>query len=257
MIIEIISKENQHIKVAKQLLLKKYRSEYKKFLIEGVKIIKDAIWQHNIPISEIIINQSFNHVDNPWLSNFNTFRVSDKIFKDICDTQHSQGICAIAPILDPKLTDTDSIVYCDSISDPGNLGTIIRTAAAAGIGQIILSPTCVDPYNPKTVRATMGSIFSIPISISEEYVLSELRNKNFKVISGTVNGKQHIIYEIDFKKPVILVIGNESRGISPYVENQTDYFVNIPMLGKAESLNAAVAGSILIYELVRQRYFGK
>ena len=145
------------------------------------------------------------------------------------------------------------ILALDGIQDPGNLGTILRTADSAALKQIILSSDCADPYNPKVVRSTMGAIFRMNIITTDnlEKTLQETRKHKFEVMATSLEATKSV-YDIKYHKKVI-VIGNESKGISKEIQNLADKKVKIPMLGKTESLNASVAASIMIYEYVRTK----
>jgi TrmH family RNA methyltransferase len=141
------------------------------------------------------------------------------------------------------------------LQDPGNLGTIIRTSSAANVGAVLIGKGSVDPYSPKVVRSTMGSIFQVPI-ISLEDLAEALRwlknNYSFKVIVGDLEASDYY-YEENLTGNTVIVIGNENRGPSKSILDIADKSVKIPLLGRTESLNASVAASILIYESVRQR----
>lgn len=148
--------------------------------------------------------------------------------------------------------DTDYILAIDGVQDPGNLGTIIRTADSANLKQIIVSKDTVDAYSPKAIRSTMGSIYRVKIVECENLanVLNELKKRKFKIVSTSLDTRNSI-YDIDYRKKVV-VIGNEGNGVSKEIQDLSDYKVKIPMLGKTESLNASVATGIMIYEYVRQ-----
>ena len=144
-------------------------------------------------------------------------------------------------------------IYCDHLQDPGNLGTVIRTADAAGAGGVLLSEGCADLYSPKTVRASMGSFFYINVmtDVGEE-TLKEYADKGFAIYGGALHSDSIPYTEADFTKPCIIVIGNEANGISGGVLRLCRC-VKIPIMGKAESLNAGVAAAVLMYEALRQR----
>lgn len=150
--------------------------------------------------------------------------------------------------------DADYILAIDGVQDPGNLGTIIRTADSANLKQILVSKDTVDAYSPKVIRSTMGSIYRVKIVECENLanVLNELKKRKFQIVSTSLD-TQNSIYDIDYRKKVV-VIGNEGNGVSKEIQDLSDYKVKIPMLGKTESLNASVATGIMIYEYVRQMY---
>ena len=185
--------------------------------------------------------------------------VPDSIFKEISDTENPQGILAIArfkfqELKGLKIKEKPTLVFLDRLQDPGNMGTIIRTADAFNIDGIIINGGCVDPYNPKVVRATMGSIFRIPIYHVEDSVqgLSSLKERGLRIFATSLEGSVPI-YDIDYNDGFILVIGNESTGVSDEIYSLSDKLIRIPMPGEAESLNAGVAASIIMYEAMKQR----
>ena len=154
-------------------------------------------------------------------------------------------------------TGADYILAVDGVQDPGNLGTIIRTADSANLKQILVSKDTVDAYSPKVIRSTMGSIYRVKIVECENLadVLNELKKHKFQIVSTSLD-TENSIYDIDYRKKVV-VIGNEGNGVSKEIQDLSDYKVKIPMLGKTESLNASVATGIMIYEYVRQMYSKK
>ena len=149
-------------------------------------------------------------------------------------------------------TGADYILAVDGVQDPGNLGTIIRTADSANLKQILVSKDTVDAYSPKVIRSTMGSIYRVKIVECENLadVLDGLKKYKFQIVSTSLD-TENSIYDIDYRKKVV-VIGNEGNGVSKEIQDLSDYKVKIPMLGKTESLNASVATGIMIYEYVRQ-----
>jgi len=185
--------------------------------------------------------------------------VSNQLYREISNMETPQGILAIAKfevnsICEANLGNNPLMLFLDRIQDPGNMGTIIRTADAFGIDGIVVTSGCVDIYNPKVVRATMGSIFRVPI-YDEGDGIEAIKKIKDKGIATYVAALEESIYigKVDLNRPCILVIGNESDGVSPDIMALADKLIKIPMLGGAESLNAAVASSIIMYEAIRQR----
>jgi TrmH family RNA methyltransferase len=188
--------------------------------------------------------------------------VADHIFQEMCDTDNPQGVLAIVKFLHDMgedgvkaaVRDGAFVVVLDTLQDPGNMGTVIRTAHAAGADCIIMSQGCVDAYNPKTLRATMGSIFHVPVVLggSALDIVRDLQDEGYKVFASHLNGTGSL-YEFDFGGKIAIVIGNEGRGISDEVAQAADQLVKIPMPGGAESLNASVATGLLLYEVVRKK----
>lgn len=261
----ITSSSNPTIKLIKSLYKKKDRWNKRLFIAEGIKIVDECI-DSNWPIKYIIYtNKLFNIVGGSELFNKiqalpNVINVPDKLFHDISDVETPQGVLAVIPFEVQKLENIDTekkpfFLLLDRVQDPGNLGTIIRTADAFGIDGLIVTEGCVDVYNPKVVRATMGSIFRVSLyhHSSGEEIIRMLKEKGATVYSTSLEGKE-FIHKADFKQFSLLIIGNEAKGVSSTLEGLADKLIKIPMVGKAESLNAAVASSIIMYEVLRQRF---
>lgn len=252
----ITSKHNPAIKEALRI---KDRKDKDHLLIEGEHAIEMA------QASRFRIKRVFfsNRYRNPRLlkklsRDAEIIETTDRIISALSDTEHPQGIIAIATYetsdLDYlSLTENPLIVVCDGIQDPGNLATIIRTADAGGANAVILMPGTCDPFMQKVIRASAGSIFNVAIVFSERDNLKKwLIEKGIRIIVTSQTGDK-IIYDIDMKKPLALVLGNEARGVSIDWLDWADAVVRIPIFGKAESLNVAVAASIFLYEAIRQR----
>lgn len=240
---EITSLENQLVKKISSLHKKKYRDEYELFFIEGMKSVKEAI-NFNWEIENVLYSPDMIDYD---LGIEGTI-VSKEILCKISDTVTPQGIVAVCKIKNEKienLVDKKKIVYLDKVQDPGNVGTIIRTADAFGIDSVVLSKECADVYSPKVVRSTMGSIFHLPVIRDVE--IEELKKLNKKIYSSSLSGKEKFKIEDN----AVLVIGNEGNGISDETKKVTDEFIKIKMPGNAESLNASIAAGILMYEFTK------
>ncbi len=251
--LEITSASNAKIKYVRSLTQKKAREENGEYTVEGIKSVRDAV-NSDRDITAIYVSFSFfdkEHFDYP--ENITLCRVSDNIFEKMCDTKAPQGILAVIRISDDcdfEITD-GAYIYCDTVQDPGNLGTIIRTADAAGFNGGLLSEGCADLYNPKTVRSSMGSFFNTQVWRNVNYEkIAELKSSGFNIIGGTLSDQSIDYREASYKKPLIIVVGNEANGIRDEVLKICTH-VKIPILGKAESLNAGVAAAILMYERVR------
>ena len=249
----ITSTSNSLIKHIKKLQTKKsYRHECGEFIIEGVRQVFDAADM----CKTVLVSESF---DAP-LPSFPCIveTVSAHIMESVSETKNPQGIIAVARIStvseEELIKENGLYVFCDNVQDPGNLGTIIRTADAAGADGVILGEGCADLFNPKTVRSTMSSIFNVPVCVSKS---SKKTFEYFKAhgvkIFGSTPHTDILIYREDFTGPSMLVLGNEANGISDELLTMCDACVKIPMVGGAESLNVATAGAILIYEAVRQK----
>lgn len=253
---QITSASNSKYKYLKTLSTKKARKKNREYTVEGIKSVRDAI-NSDKSISVIAVSEAFyNNEKFDYPENISLYKISDNIFGGICDTTTPQGIIAVI-----KMEETENFVpntqkayvYCDHVSDPGNLGTIIRTADAAGFGGIILSRDCADLYSPKTVRSSMGSFFNIKIICDKTAEdLEEYKKMGFCLYGGALNENTIDYKKADMTKPTIIIVGNEANGITEPVLRLCQG-VKIPIIGGAESLNAAVAAAILMYELVSQR----
>lgn len=253
--IDIISASNPKVKYVCSLARKKAREENGEYTVEGIKSVNEAV-KSGREISSLYVSCSFYEKEEfKYPDNISLCRVTDGIFEKMCDTKAPQGILAVMKMRDeaPKLEIGKPYIYCDGINDPGNLGTIIRTADASLFGGVLLSPDCVDLYNPKTVRSSMGSFFNVKVcrSVTAEE-LGKYKESGFNLYGGTLSDDSVDYRKADFKKPCIIVVGNEANGISQEISDLCEH-IKIPILGKAESLNAAVAAAILMYEALRQR----
>ena len=257
----ISSKDNEIIKKIKSLKEKKYRDIENCYIIEGIKLVKEAIAENakikQIVVCEDCINDGEIDTDTLYeIAKFDVVYVTEKVFKSITDVKTPQGIIAVIEKnnINSKIDySQDIIIALDGVQDPGNLGTILRTVDSANLKQIILSKESADSYNPKVVRSTMGAIFRVNIIEADSLkdMLQEAKKNNFKVMVTSLDTKNSI-YDVDYSKKVI-VIGNEANGVSKEVQAIADEKVKIPMLGKTESLNASVAAGIMIYEYVRKK----
>lgn len=255
----ITSKDNENIRKIRRLKEKKHRDLENSYIIEGLKLVKEAI-SEKIDIQQIVICEENNsEIDKETLyeiAKYNLIYVTRKIFETLTDVKNPQGIMAVVKKNKSNLDidySEEIILALDNLQDPGNLGTILRTLDSANLKQLIISKNSVDCYNPKVVRSTMGAIFRVNI-IEVDNLKQELINakkNNFKIMVTSLDAKNNI-YNTDFSKKII-VIGNEANGVSKEIQDLADEKVKIPMLGKTESLNASVAASIMIYEYVRRK----
>jgi TrmH family RNA methyltransferase len=183
------------------------------------------------------------------------YEVSDRVFNKLSDTETPQGILAIVA-LKPATLDTlyvkSPMVVLDGVQDPGNVGTIIRTADASGAGAVILLQGTCDALSQKALRASSGSIFSVPvIKATRKAIADELRNKGFRIVVTAVDAELSI-FNADLGGPLALVLGNETKGVSPELKRAADLLVKIPVRGGAESLNVASSAAVALYEALRR-----
>lgn len=257
----ISSKDNEMIKNIKKLKEKKYRDETNTFIIEGIKLVEEAI-QEKAEIRLIVICEDC--IEDGTISKSQLYEiakqeciyVTEKVFSILTDVKTPQGILAVIEKKNNsvEIDETQEMILAlDQIQDPGNLGTILRTVDSANLKQIIIDKNGADPYSPKVVRSTMGAIFRIKIIQVEnlKQKLQELQKKGYEIIATSLDTSKDI-YQISYQKQVI-VIGNEANGVSKEIQQLANQKVKIPMLGKTESLNASVAAGIIIYEYVRRK----
>lgn len=252
----ITSTSNKKIKDVVSLTKKaSLRKERGLFVVEGIKMFQEIAPED---IIEVYVSESFMRTcpteTRVKLKTTNHETVTDTVFAYMSDTKTPQGIMALVKMKHYEKLEGDAFVILDRLQDPGNLGTIFRTAEAAGIDGILMNEETVDIYNPKVVRSTMGAIFRVPFKYVKDLpkAINELKNSGVRVYAAHLDGKKDYD-KADYKNPSAFIIGNESAGISPEIAACADELVVIPMQGNVESLNASVAGSILMFELSRQR----
>ena len=259
----ISSKDNEIVKSIKKLKDKKYRDLSKEFIVEGIKLVEEAI-QENAEIKKIIIcedcinNGLINKNLMYEIAKNDCIYVTEKVFQSLSDVTNPQGILAVIgqnTIEEIKYND-DIILVLDGIQDPGNLGTILRTLDSTNLKQVIITNKTADPYNPKVVRSTMGAIYRVNVIQTDDLVktLKDIKKHKYQIASTSLQTKE-TIYDINYKK-IAIVIGNEANGVSKEVLDISDEKIKIPMLGKTESLNAGVATGIVLYEYVRRKVKG-
>lgn len=257
----ITSTSNSQVKNIINLMTKsRYRSREQAYIIEGIRIFMEA--------PESCIRKAYLCENSPAyedkqvrnkLSDIEYEVVSEKVFSSISGTVTPQGIIAVMDMPGYTLTellDSKKNLYMvlDELQDPGNLGTIMRTAEAAGVAGIIMSRGTVDIYNPKVIRSTMGTIFRVPFIYADDLkeALADMKKKGIQLIAAHLKGDKWYD-EIDYREKTAFLIGNEGNGLRDEISEMADKLMKIPMEGEVESLNAAVASSVLMYEAYRQR----
>jgi TrmH family RNA methyltransferase len=246
----ITSKDNEKIKLLKKLRLKKYREKYNKFFVENFNIIKDA----GAEIEALFITESFvkkrkQEVDLI-LKKCKTkeyYVIADDLNKSFSELETASGICAIYARREEKIDFKKSIIYLNGINDPGNLGTILRSALAFDFKNIVLDESCADLLNAKTISAAKDSIFKLNISCDSNLkILKNIKSK-MKIFATKLEGGEDIAI-LKKEKIFCLVLGSEARGVSKEIEKLSDKFVKIKMSGEIESLNVASAAAVIFYE---------
>ena len=251
----ITSLQNNRVKLITQLQSKpRVRRTERKIVLEGMRLIRDAVDQKHRP--EFLFYEpktiDWNFLAQLQNQNMPLIEVTDEIMKHVSDTQAPQGIIGVFPIPQPKLPKSPQrVLVLDAITEPGNMGTILRTAGAAGVEVVILAQGCVDPYNPKVLRGGMGAHFRIPIL---EAGWSEIRGYCDGLNIYLAAGDGQVTYtDVDWTQAWALVIGNEAHGVGEKSGSLDGTRVAIPMASETESLNAAVATGVILFEAQRQR----
>jgi len=263
----ISSSSNQQIKNLIQLQTKsKVRNKEKQYVIEGIKMFEEVLSCEQAHLIKTFVSETYYNSleqENPQLlkrlNDLEMEVVADKVFKEISETMTPQGILAIVSQPNYELEDMLSkedvnLVVLEDLRDPGNLGTIIRTAEGAGVTGIILSKASVDVFNPKVIRSTMGAIYRVPFvyveSISD--TIEQLKKRQIQLYATHLHGA--VFYdEVEYGNRTAVMIGNEANGITEASAMAADTRIKIPMEGQVESLNAGVATAIMMYEIYRQK----
>ena len=254
----ITSRENSLIKLTSLLQSSaNARKENKLFVLEGLRICKDAfengIWFDKLIISDSAYSKFQNEIALFSENSTECFKIPDSLFKKISDTTSPQGIIALAKMPDMSTTKIDikgRYIALENIQDPSNLGAVSRTAEALGVTGIILSRGGCDPFSPKSLRASMGTLLRMPIFIFDDFANS-ISTLGLKTFGCVVDRETEKINDITMENGVIFIIGNEANGLTYETKNRLDRLVTIPMKGRAESLNAAVAASIVMWEMMK------
>jgi TrmH family RNA methyltransferase len=257
----IESAQNRYLKLFRSLEKRKARTESGLMALEGVRLVSDALLRGCIP-EVVLLRADHSMYDFPFLQSLSTPAVIVTVEKTLFDrtafTESPQGIMAVVKkpvhtlddifVLTPQL-----ILIVDGVQEPGNLGTMLRSAAAVGAGGTVLLPGSVDVANPKVLRAAMGANFAIPVAeAGHNELLKELRSRNITLV--TTGSEANVGYDsYDWTQPVAVVIGNEGTGVSEPLKAAAGTTVSIPMAYSVESLNAAVAMSVIFFEAARQR----
>ena len=261
----ITSTSSSQVKHVISLLSKaKERKKNNEYVVEGIRMVSEAPADLLVKIymSERFQNNNSEYVKElvkkQGISDDSIEIVADNVFDRMSQTQTPQGIMAVVRMKDNSLSDMLSgnplLILVENLQDPGNLGTIIRMGEGAGVTGAIMSPNTVDIYNPKTIRSTMGSIFRVPFIYVQDFgeAVSECQKSGVKVYAAHLDGNNTYLGE-DYSTPTAFLIGNEGNGLTDDITKQADTLIRIPMEGEVESLNAAIACTILTYEAVRQR----
>ena len=255
----ITSTSNPQVKRLLQLQKKsKVRDEENVFVVEGLRMFTEVPAERveKVYISESLYNKKKLDLN---LQDFPYEILSDSVFSHVSDTKTPQGILCVVKRKKYDLNELLKVenphfMVLDNLQDPGNMGTIVRTAEGAGVDAVFMSKDCVDIYNPKTIRSTMGSIYRMPFIYIEDIpeLLDIFRKNGVKSYAAHLDGKNFYDKE-NYQTGTAILIGNEGNGLRDEVTQKADILVRIPMQGQVESLNAAIAASVLMFEVFRQR----
>lgn len=249
----IESTQNSLVKHWKKLVTtRKERDKFAEFLVEGFHLTEEAVKKKSL-IKSLIVREGVDIPEEWDVSDVPQYSVTAQVAKEISETEHSQGIfahCAQPEFTEEEQQTWTKLLLIDAVQDPGNIGTMIRTALASGMDAVVLGKGCADPYNPKTVRSAQGSNFQIPV-VKGELVewLPALKERSIPVY-GTALLNATPVHEAESQEQFALLVGNEGSGVDPVLLQQTDQNLVVPLYGAAESLNVAVATGILLYSLV-------
>ncbi len=233
------------------------RREANAFVVEGIRLVEEAVnagWKFQFALytdglsdrGRSLLNTLFSH-------QIDTEEVAGDLLQKLSDTETPQGVLAVLDDTQLPIPDSPNFVLIpDQIRDPGNLGTLLRTAAATGVQAVLLPPETTDPFAPKVLRSGMGAHFRLPIrSMTWDEIRSVGKSAGLQVVIADMDGAS--CWETDLRKPLALIVGGEAEGVSEEGRKLTTQKISIPMAGNVESLNAGVAGSVLMFEVVRQR----
>ena len=257
---QITSNKNTRVKHLRSLAEKKYRYRYCQLVIEGLRLVEDALAAGVNFLSIFYSPYLYTRPGGEELLKKLTSRpgvecnyLTDELLQEVADTESPQGLLAIIEWPRLKIDNHKRLLLIDGLKDPGNLGTVIRTAAAVGCGGILLMKGTVDPYNPKVVRATMGAIFRIPLLFfpGTAEALDWVQERKLRLVVAERGGTT--FYQLSLTRDLVLVIGSEAEGVSKALIEAAEAVATVPLSPGVESLNASIASGIILYEVYRQQ----
>ena len=258
---EITNLQNPQVKSATELKQKKYRLQQQCFLAEGLRTVEEAVASKTVTsifYTAIEDERTRQVLEQAAAMQVKLYCVTDQIMKKMADTDNPQGIIAVCQMqdtcLEQLLASGKMLLVLDRVGDPGNIGTMLRTADAAGIGGLVLLKGSADIYAPKTVRASMGSLFHIPVlaGIEEEKFVNQAQRAGYQLLVTSLEGADNL-YKANLEGRLAFVMGNEANGVTKTLLKAADKKVYIPMAGRAESLNVAMAAGIVMFEALRRK----
>lgn len=256
----VTSPENRWVRLVRKLATAQGRDKQQAFIVEGLRSVREAVLSG--ATLAILVDKAIWHAKDIFLlvqaaHPVPVICVATQVFLPLCDTQTPQGVLAVVRKIDVSLDTALSptpplVVVSSALQDPGNLGALIRLADAVGAGAFIATRGSVDMYNPKVVRATMGSLLHLPLcrDIDEGLLLAALSRAHYSIVAADTHGEA-VYWDGEYRRPLAVVFGNEGSGLTEMWRVRVQ-LVSIPMPGKAESLNVSVAAGVLLYEVLRQ-----
>ncbi len=260
----ISSKDNSHVKYLRSLTEPKYRKKEQVFLIEGVKVVEEAL-RDDLGVRKVIATPTLTQHHGKGIlklaesKGIEVLWISERLLDALAESKTPQPVMAVTAM--PRHSEASLIadeagliVIAHQLQDPGNLGTIVRTAEAAGASGIALAAHTVDPFNAKTIRASMGSVLRVPLVAVEDLpaFIGRCKEKGFQTAATVLTGDR-TLYDLDLTKPTAVFFGQEGAGLPQDIIDDIDINVRIPMAGTIESLNVAVSAAVFLYEALRQR----
>lgn len=234
----------------------KERKEQGSFIVEGPRMFFEIPRER---LKEAYLTEAFKERYEAELSGYSYEIISDAVCRHLSDTKTPQGVIAVVEKREISLSEllklekNPCFLLLENLQDPGNMGTILRTGEGAGVTGVIMNRSTVDPYNPKVIRATMGAVFRVPFVITDDFgeAIGCLKKAGITIYAAHLDGK--VFYEYDYRPGCAFLIGNEGKGLTKETALEAERLIRIPMKGQVESLNAAVASTVLLYEVMRQR----
>jgi TrmH family RNA methyltransferase len=255
----ITSNNNPKIKYVRALQAKpQARRQAQAFVCEGVRLLEEALstgWPARLLLHTTELNERGQILVNAYASQgVEVEQVAPHVMRAASETETPQGILAVLVMqVLPITTKPDFVLIADAVRDPGNLGTILRTAVAAGVNALLMSPGTADPYAPKVLRSAMGAHFRLPLQVlSWQEIGNFLKGAGLRVYLAAV-GQGEVFTRLDLRQPLALILGSEAEGAGSQAYALADTQVHIPIAGRSESLNVAAAAAVLMFEVVRQR----
>lgn len=252
------SKQNNSIKRIKSLYMKKYRDKENSFIVEGLRCVSLICENEPTSVEKVLVTEEYLEKIDFYIDEDKFLVCSNEVFMSIPEAVNAQGILAVCKKYNNDINDTIKnnnvfLIVCENIQDPGNAGTLIRTADSVGADGIIFTKGSVDIYNPKVIRSTAGAILNIKVfeNLSSDEIIDLCKVNNIWTY-GTSLDAESFHYDVKYKQSLGIFLGNEANGLRKETQEKLDSKIKIEMCGRSESLNVGVAGSVVAYEILRQ-----